>query len=323
MRLIAVLAAGVIASFGAPGANSVLSVPIGLDLYVPAPAGNPITAEKIALGRRLFFERRLSRDGRTACASCHNPARAFTDGRRLAVGVEHRLGRRNTPSLLNRAYGTTFFWDGRAATLEDQVQMALAGRTDLDLPAFDAAARLATDRGYATAFPSVFGSTISAEALVQALATFVRAQLSGASAFDRFAAGDRTALTPAARTGLALFNGKARCTRCHSGPLLSDEDLHNTGVSWGADPGRFEVTQRTEDRGRFKTPSLRNVAITAPYMHDGSMETLDDVIAFYDRGARANPNLDEQIRPLGLTMQEREAIVAFLRRLTGSAYVMR
>lgn len=322
MRLIAILVAGAMASLGVSSAGSVLAVPVGLDLYVPAPARNPITPEKIALGRRLFFERRLSSDGRTACASCHQPARAFSDGRHLAVGAAHRQGHRNTPSLLNRAYGTAFFWDGRASTLEDQVGMALAGPTDLDLPAADAAARLSTDRGYVAAFTAVFGSPISAETLVQTLATFVRAQLSGGSAYDRYAAGDQGALTRQARDGLTLFTGRAHCARCHSGSLLTDEEFHNTGVHWGGDPGRFEVTRVAEDRGRFKTPSLRNVALTAPYMHDGSMTSLEAIVEFYDRGARGNPNLDDQIQPLRLSPAERRALVAFLRALTSSEYVV-
>ena len=318
MRLLAILAIGssVLASGAAP-----VSVPLGLDLYVPAPTENPITAEKIALGRRLFFERRLSRDGRTACASCHEPARAFADGRRLPVGVHRRVGRRNAPSLLNRAYGTRFFWDGRAATLEDQVRMALAGERDLDLPPVDAAGRLTNDRAYSAAFRAAFDAPVSPDGLVQALATFVRVQLSAASGFDRFAAGDRAALSAQARQGFDLFNGKARCGRCHAGPLFSDEEFRNTGVNWGQDLGRFEVTRQPDDRGRFKTPSLRNVALTAPYMHDGSLATLDVVIDFYDRGAGTNPNLDDQIRPLALSREERQALVAFLRALTGSAYV--
>jgi cytochrome c peroxidase len=320
MRGLVILAVYASASVGAPGAGPALPVPIGLDLYVPAPSDNPITPEKIALGQRLFSERRLSRDGRTACASCHHPDRAFSDGRRVPVGVHRRLGRRNTPSLLNRAYGTAFFWDGRAETLEDQVRMALAGSSDLDMPAVEAAERLAGDRGYVAAFTGAFGAPVSPDTVVRALATYVRAQLSGSSAFDRFVSGDRTALDHVARDGFALFNGKARCSRCHAGPLLSDEAFHNTGVSWGRDAGRFEVTGRPEDRGLFKTPSLRNVAVTGPYMHDGSITTLDAVIEFYDRGAGRNRNLDEQIRPLRLSSDERRAVVAFLGGLTGSAY---
>jgi cytochrome c peroxidase len=321
MRTIAIVALGVSLSVGAVVNGTVaLAVPRGLDLYVPAPAENPITPEKLVLGRRLFFDRRLSRDGRTACASCHQPARAFSDGRPLPVGAHGRVGRRNTPSLLNRAYGERFFWDGRAATLEAQVSMALEGRTDLDLSPNEAAGRIATVGEYVAAFTSAFGEPVSARGLIRALATFVRGQLSGDSAFDRFAAGDRHALSVPARRGFELFNGKAGCWRCHAGPLLSDDGFHNTGVSWGKDPGLFEVTGHPEDRGRFKAPSLRNVAITAPYMHDGSITSLDVVIAFYDRGGQGNPNLDPRIRPLRLSTEERQALVACLQSLTGSAF---
>ncbi len=208
--------------------------PLGLDLYLPAPPDNPITAEKLALGRRLFDEERLSADGRTSCASCHQRERAFTDGRRVARGVFGRRGRRNVPSILNRAYGTLFSWDGRAATLEDQVRQAISGESDLGLPVAVAAERLSHDATYTAAFDAAFAAPASGDRLVQAIATLVRGALSGRSAFDRFFAGDPAALSPAARRGYALFTGRARCGRCHAGPLFTDEDLHNTGVGLGA-----------------------------------------------------------------------------------------
>jgi cytochrome c peroxidase len=321
MRAIGAATLGICVSIGL-SANSTraLPVPRGLDLYVPAPAANPITPEKLTLGRRLFFERRLSRDGRTACATCHQPSRAFTDGLPVPIGVHGRTGRRNVPSLLNRAYGQRFFWDGRAETLEDQVRMALEGSTDLDLPAADGAARLADVREYMGEFKAAFGERVSADGVVRALATFVRGQLSADSAFDRFIAGNRRALSTTARKGFDLFNGRANCWHCHAGPLLTDERFHNTGVTWPRDAGRFEFTEDPDDRGRFKTPSLRNVAITAPYMHDGSVATLDAVVEFYDRGGQPNPSLDRLIQPLRLSPEERQALVAFLTSLTGSGY---
>jgi cytochrome c peroxidase len=321
MRALAVAALGVSISLGL-SANSTraLKVPRGLDLYVPAPAANPISPEKLALGRRLFFERRLSSDGRTACATCHQPARAFSDGLTVPIGVSGRAGRRNVPSLLNRAYGQRFFWDGRAETLEEQVAMALEGPTDLDLSPTEAVARIAGDRGYVAAFKAAFGEPVSATGLTRALATFVRGQLSADSAFDRFAAGNRRALSARAQQGFELFNGKANCWLCHAGPLLTDERFHNTGVSWGRDAGRFEFTDHPDDRGRFKTPSLRNVAVTAPYMHDGTVATLEAVVEFYDRGGQSNPNLDRLIQRLRLSSEERQGLVAFLRSLTGSQF---
>ena len=183
---IAALALGVGAAGATANSSRALSVPLGLDLYVPAPAENPITPQKLALGRRLFFDPRLSRDGRTACATCHQPARAFSDGRAVPVGVLGRAGRRNVPSLLNRAYGQRFFWDGRAATLEEQVSLALGGRADLDFPAAEAAARIASVREYDSAFRAAFDEPVSAPSLIRAIATFVRGQLSGNSAFDRW-----------------------------------------------------------------------------------------------------------------------------------------
>ena len=292
--------------------------PLGLDRYLPVPADNPMSVEKIALGRRLFAERGLSADGLTSCASCHEPDRAFTDGRRVARGVFGRMGRRNVPSILNRAYGTAFFWDGRATTLEDQVRQAIGGDQDLGSSVAGAAERVGRDSTYAASFDAAFRAPASGDRLVQALATFVRGSLSGDSPFDRFVAGDRAALTESVRRGYALFTGRAQCSHCHAGPLLTDEEFHDTGVSWGVDAGRFEVTGQAQDRGRFKTPSLRNVTLTAPYMHDGSLATLQDVLQFYDRGGGPNPNLDSAIRPLRLDEGERIDLLAFLGALTGT-----
>ena len=299
-----------------------LDIPVGLDRYVPVPHDNPITPEKTALGRRLFFETRLSGDGRTSCATCHQPGRRFTDGRRVSRGVFGREGQRNTPSILNRAYGRSAFWDGRAEALEDQVRAALTGDRDLGLSLEEAVARLSRNDEYSRAFRAAFGEPVTALRIAQALATFVRTQLSGNSRFDRLLSGDVTALRPVERRGLDVFSGRARCARCHAGPLLSDELFHNTGVAWRdarfTDEGRAAVSGSDRDRGAFKTPSLREVARTAPYMHDGSFARLDDVIDFYDRGGRANPNLDPDIRPLNLTRDEKGTLLAFLRTLNGS-----
>jgi len=312
-------------------------VPVGLDLLRPAPEANPVTQAKVALGRRLFFEPSLSADELTSCATCHVPQLAFTDGRRQPVGVFGRSGERNVPTILNRVYGRRFFWDGRAATLEEQVADAMAGETDLGLPPADAASRLQRDDTYRVAFARAFGSddrdtaSITSERLIAALATFVRSQLSGGSDADRFEAGETTALDAAAREGRALFYGRAGCGRCHAGPLFSDEDFHNTGVAWrptsgvaGAAPlaeprdqGRFAVTGKPVDLGAFKTPTLREIARTAPYMHDGSLATLEDVVDFYSDGGHPNPRLDGRIRRLDLSADEKTALVAFLRALSG------
>jgi cytochrome c peroxidase len=300
-----------------------LEVPTGLDRYVPAPADNPITPAKIALGRRLFSETQLSKDGRTACATCHQVSRRFTDGLVRARGVFGREGRRNTPTILNRAYGQSAFWDGRAETLEDQVRSAITGDRDLGLSMEEAVARVSADAVYVREFRTAFGAPVDETGIAQAVATFVRSRLSGNSAFDRFLTGDTSALGAEERRGLQLFSGRARCARCHAGPLLSDEAFHNTGVAWQdgrvLDAGRAAVTGKDADRGAFKTPTLREVARTAPYMHDGSLARLGDVIEFYHRGGRPNPHLDPEIRPLRLTAADKAALLAFLRALSGTS----
>lgn len=297
-------------------------VPLGLSALVPVPAANPVTPAKVALGRRLFFEKRLSRDGRLACASCHKPSHAFADDRPVALGVAGRKGRRNAPSLLNRAYLRTLFWDGRAASLEDQAMLPIVAATELANTHEEVIRRLSRDGSYVAAFRDAFGDTaITTTRVAEALASFERTLLSGDSDVDRFERlGDLAALSSAAARGRVLFRGKARCHVCHDGPLFSDQRFHNTGVSWGREPldrGRFEVTRMQADLGAFRTPSLRDVRRSAPYMHDGSMRSLSDVVVFYDRGAGANPYLDGLIRPLGLTAAERRDLVAFLNALTG------
>jgi cytochrome c peroxidase len=296
-----------------------LTIPLGLDLYMPVPEENPLTLEKIELGRQLFNDRRLSRDGTIACVSCHDPARAFSDGRARAVGVFGRQGRRNAPALVNRGYGRAFFWDARTSSLEDQVLKPIADPNEMDLPVPEAARRVG----------------LAPEELSRALASFVRSILSGDSPYDRFIDGDRTALSTEQQSGLQLFRGKGNCTACHVGPNFTDERLHNTGVAWAGkagragrdgenggngeylDEGRAAITGKAEDRGAFKTPTLREVSRTAPYMHDGSLATLDDVVDYYDRGANVNPLLDREIQPLRLTAPEKRALVSFLTSLTG------
>lgn len=254
--LLAMTSALVLGSSGEDrGAPRSLAVPAGLDRYVPAPVNNPFTPEKIALGRRLFSEKKLSQDGRTSCATCHQPSRRFADGRRLARGVFGREGRRNTPSILNRAYGRSAFWDGRAETLEDQVRGAITGERDLGSSMEEVVARVSRDAGYVPAFSAAFGEPVTAASIAQALATFVRSQLSGNSAFDRFLTGDGKALNTLERRGLDLFSGRARCARCHAGPLLSDETFHNTGVAWREE--RFQDAGRS-DRTTGRSRSLQD-----------------------------------------------------------------
>jgi cytochrome c peroxidase len=274
-----------------------LAIPLGLDRYMAIPPDNPLSQSSIERGRSLFFDRRLSEDGTLSCASCHDPARAFSDQRPIAIGVAQRQGRRNSPALINRAYGRTFFWDGRTATLEEQVVQPIEDPNEMgsSLPA--AARRVGLE-------PSQLGN---------ALASFVRSILSGNARFDRFMAGERNALTTDERAGLELFRGKAHCVTCHVGPTFTDERLHNTGIAW--QDGR--ISDAGGGRGAFKTPTLREVAHTGPYMHDGSMNTLAEVVEHYDGGGRPNPFLAPSMRPLRLTPEEKRQLVAFLHTLSG------
>lgn len=295
--------------------------PLGLDLYMPVPEDNPLTTEKVALGRRLFFDPILSRDYSLSCATCHDPRRMFTDGLPVAVGVDYRKGKRNTPSLLNRAWGKSFSWNGRSTSLEEQVLMPIENPDEFDMTRGSVLTRLQEHSDYPILFESVFGRSIEVEDLGRAIASYVRTILSGNAPVDRYLNGDHEALSEQARDGLRLIRGKANCTACHIGPTFTDEQFHNTGVAFKNeklnDEGRFAVTVNEKDRGAFKTPSLRNVADTAPYMHDGSLTTLQDVIDFYNRGGNPNSRLDEELHPLNLTSEEKQAVVSFLRALNG------
>ena len=275
-----------------------ITIPLGLDFYLPVPEDNPLTAEKIQLGRRLFFDRRLSRDNSISCASCHDSGRAFSDGRAVAVGVFGRIGKRNSPALINRGYGRLFFWDGRLATLEEQVLKPIEDPNEMDLSIPEAAGKVG----------------LTPKEVAYALASFVRSILSGDSPFDRFINGDRTALSAEQQAGLQLFRGRANCTSCHVGPNFSDERLHNTGIAWRG--GKF--ADLGAGQGNFKTPTLREISLTAPYMHDGSIATLEAVIEYYDLGGNRNLALDAELHPLNLTPGEKHALAAFLRSLIGS-----
>lgn len=295
-------------------------VPLGLDLYRPVPENNPLTPARIALGRRLFRERRLSRDGSLACADCHDPGRAFTSTRKGASQIGDAVVSRDVPTLVNRAWGSRFFWDGRAATLEDQALQPILNRQEMGLTAEGvlAVARLPF---YRSRFVEAFGAEPNVEHVGRALAAYVRTIVAGNSAYDREISGRGSPLSASARRGLRLFTGRAGCTGCHLGPNLTDEKFHNTGVAWRsggpADGGRALVTGLHEDRGAFKTPTLRQVAVTAPYMHDGSLPTLDSVIEHYARGGHPNPFLDSSLRALRLSPGDRRDLRAFLTSLTG------
>jgi cytochrome c peroxidase len=279
--------------------------PLGLDLFMPVPDSNPLTPAKVALGKRLFFDKSLSIDGTVACDTCHILKSAFADSNPIAIGVRGRKGTRNAPSLVNRGYSGVQFWDGRSPSLEHQVLEPVFNPDELG------STPEALER--ATRLPRA--------TIAEALASYVRTIRSGNSRFDRFVAGDTSALTILEQSGLRVFRGKGNCVACHVGPNFTDEQFHNTGVAWRdgrfLDEGRFAVSGAIRDRGAFKTPTLREIAQTAPYMHDGSFKTLEDVIDFYSDGGRANPNLDQRIQRVGLTPEEKRALAAFLQTLSG------
>jgi len=291
---------------GAMGAEAwIVGPPLGLDSYLPAPAANPLTRKKIQLGRVLFFDKRMSRDGTLSCASCHDPNLSFSDGRAFARGIAGAEGTRNSPALINRGYGAVFFWDGRASSLEEQALQPITNPKELGNTIEVVERRIGLKRAD----------------IADALASYMRTIRSGDSRFDRYAAGQTSALNELEKEGLKVFRGKGGCSSCHIGPSFTDERFHNTGVAWQdgrlADEGRFAVSEIERDRGAFKTPTLRDLSRTAPYMHDGSLATLDDVIELYSKGGRPNPYLDTQIRPRDLTSNEKLALAAFLRTLTG------
>jgi len=325
MRSAALLATAVLGWAGPCGGVSESGPPVrltvvsGLDEFIAVPGENPLTPDRIDLGRRLFFDPRLSGDGSVACASCHRPDRAFSDSVPRSVGALGRRPPRTTPALINRAYGRSFSWDGAARDLEEQALRPIENPSEMALPLDGLERRLNADREYRRAFQRVFGRDPSAEDAASALAGYLRTIRSGNAPFDRFMAGDGSALVPDARAGFDLFIGRANCAACHLGPNFTDENFHNTGLaSLSGDPGRFGVTGDLRDLGAFKTPTLREVEHTAPYMHDGSLATLRDVVDFYDRGGHPHPALDQEIRPLNLSPAETQALVAFLRSLSGN-----
>ncbi len=323
------------------------------------PADNPQTPEKIALGEKLFFDPRLSVDDTVACASCHNPDLAFTDGRATSVGVKRRVGQRNSPTILNALFNKKQFWDGRAKTLEDQAGMPITNPSEMGQPSVEAAAaKIAAIREYRQAFQQVFGEAPSALNLSRAIAAYERTLISFDSPFDRFIAGDRNAIDAAAKRGWVLFNTRAHCDRCHASvnmdaTYFTDFDFHNIGIGiirhhvvqlarqavrlikTGDLPaidraaiqadlsvlGRFLVTRKEADIASFKTPNLRNVLVTPPYFHDGSQQTLWDAVDHYNKGdGLKNPWLDEDIQPLALTENDIDDLVAFLASLTSAEY---
>jgi cytochrome c peroxidase len=325
------------------------------------PPDNPQTPEKIALGRQLFFDARLSADNTVACSTCHDPARAFTDGRTVSIGIHGRAGQRNAPTILNALFNKTQFWDGRATTLEEQAGFPIVNSVEMGQPSLDAAvARIAAIGEYQRAFRRVFDRAPNGPDLLRAIASYERTQVAFDSPFDHYIAGDRNAIDASATRGWITFNTRGRCNKCHAlsedkrdVTNFTDNDFHNIGIGIirhnvvalarqaaqlvnSSDPaaidnaaiqsdmsalGRFLISKRESDIASFKTPNLRNVLVTGPYFHDGSHETLWDVMDHYNKGAGLhNPFLDEDIQPLALTEADINDVVAFLASLTSPEY---
>ena len=283
------------------------------------PKANAFSPAVATLGARLFADPSLSADGEISCATCHAPEHAFSSPTPRPAGVYGRRGERHPPTLVNRGYGKVQFWDGRVATLEEQVIMPLTDEKEMGMTMDGIIEKLGRHREYPALFGEAFGRAPQPNDLAKALATYVRGLTSGNSAVDRFRAGDGTTLDVLAKTGLWIFESKGNCWRCHGGPNFTDEDFHNTGIGvkdGKPRPGRFVVTKKESDHGRFKTPTLRDVGRRGPFMHDGSLATLEDVVEFYRRGGNANSHLDAVMKPIALSDREAAGLVAFLKALS-------
>lgn len=296
-------------------------LPLGLEEPPPVPEDNPQTKEKVELGRLLYFDKRLSRDSSVSCATCHHPAKGWTDQAPVSTGIKGQKGGRSAPTVLNAAYLELQFWDGRAPSLEEQAKGPIENPVEMGFTHKEAVERLSRVKGYRRFFKAAFGDeTVTIDRVAKAIASFERTALTGNAPFDRSEAGDPKALSEAQRRGMALFFGKANCSVCHTGKSFSDGDFHNLGVGMTAkkpDLGRFEVTKVERDRGAFKTPTLRNLSDTAPYMHDGSQKTLEEVVEFYDKGGEKNDWLSSDIKELKLSAAEKKDLIAFMRALDG------
>ena len=336
-----------------PGAHVafVPEAPLGLTtkLATVIPADNPLTPAKVELGRQLYFDKRLSRDATVSCATCHDPARGWTDCAGVSTGIQGQKGGRSAPTVINRILGRSQFWDGRAATLEEQAVGPIGNPIEMGFTADDAAQLLNTVPGYRMQFEKVFGGPATSERIGKALAAFERTILSGANKNDYYEAAKplfdwdpadekdlafkakaekvleaerEHRMSAAAERGRELYFGKASCSLCHVGEDLTDEQFHNLGLGFDKpkpDLGRFDKTKLEADKGAFRTPSLRNIMLTAPYMHDGSLRTLREVVEHYDKGGIANPWLSNKMVPLKLTEQEKQDLVRFMEEaLTGS-----
>ncbi len=326
MRVLLALAMCLSTSFAAekkPAVADGPAAPLGLP-PVEWPADNPYSAAKVELGRTLFFDGRLSANGQVSCAFCHQPAHGFSGGVPLSTGVNGKLEGRRTPTLINRAWGKSQFWDGRAPTIEAQVIIPVTNPNEMGMTADKVVQTLQGIRGYAPLFAAAFGDDrIDFDRVTKVIATFERTIVSGNSAFDRFKAGEKNALTKEQKAGLDFYNGKGECAECHSGPNFTDEKFANLGIGMDQahpDPGRMVVTKKRGDFGKFKVPTLRDLSETGPYMHDGRFKSLDEVLDFYAKGGLPNPHLDTRLTPFYMDAETKRDLLAFLRALNGEGW---
>ena len=292
-----------------------------LPTAVPIPSGNLNYAAKVSLGKQLYFDGRLSQNNAISCAFCHNPVAGFADPNQTSVGVGGKRGGRQAPTVYNTAFNPVQFWDGRAGSLEEQAIGPIHNPIEMAETHENVVKKLSAIKGYRDQFQAALGTGVSVQGIGDAIAAYERTIISTNSSFDKFVMGDTNAMDESAQRGMALFKGKARCVLCHNGSNFTDNHFHNLGVPqvgpMAEDLGRFYVTKHEHDKGAFKTPTLRSITETSPYMHDGAFKTLEEVIEFFDQGGQSNTNLSPLMKPLGLSAQEKTDLLAFLKALTG------
>ena len=311
-----------------PQEESAIKIPLGLP-PIPWPEDNHFSVKKSELGRLLYFDKRLSADQTISCASCHNIPCAYSDCRAIAIGINETKGTRHSPTIINAAYSKHLFWDGRAASLEEQCKGPIANPKEMaEVDNIHEAHQQCVKRvraipGYRELFKEVFGhDEITIDEIAKAIATFERSILSGNSAYDRYQAGDKSALNAEQIQGMKVFK-KSGCVNCHRGVNFSDERFFNIGIGMDTPPidtGRYVITHDKKDWGAFKAPTLREVEHTGPYMHNGSLETLEEVIEYYNKGGNPNQNLHPLMRPLNLSEDDKKALISFLKSLSGEGW---
>ena len=321
LKLIPLLLFGLVALQAGQAHAAELGTPDVDDIEYPD--DEPPSELEVTLGKTLYFDTRLSVNYTQSCATCHNPDLGFGDGLRKSIGAMGGKVGRNAPHIYNLAWSSSMFWDGRMVTLEEQALGPIEAPGEMNMKISDLLPRLKKVKWYRETFDSVYGSGgLTKENLGKAIAAFERTVISINSPFDRYIAGDKNAMSPSQVRGLALFKGKANCTKCHDGVNFTDDSFHNIGVG-DNDPGRAAINGEKSMYGAFKTPGLRNTLLTAPYLHDGSAATLEEVIELYDVGGHSKKNVDKLIVPLNLSEQEKADLVAFLGALTDPVNIER